>query len=106
MDDGYDVSLPALDDLAQSLANGQQVLRDSADPMLRAAGRISTGDPGLDAETENLISGVNNLFGRIADALGRTGDAVLAAADNYQDGDARAAAGYQQLTPDGQDADA
>ncbi len=95
--DGFQLSVSSVTDLADAFAEKQQRFHEVGGPLREAAASIDTGDPGLDAETRDVIRRVNDMFVLIGDTWGRFADALDTVVDNYQQADQQVADGYRAL---------
>jgi hypothetical protein len=97
MGDGFQLSVSAVTRLADAFADKEQRFHEVGGPLQEAASSIDTGDPGLDAETRDIIRRVNDMLVLIGDTWGRFADALDTVVENYQQADQQVAESYQSL---------
>jgi hypothetical protein len=97
MGDGFQLSVSAVTQLADSFADKQQRFQEVGGPLQDAAAAIDTGDPGLDAETRDVMRRVNAMFVAIADAWDHGAGALDTVVENHQQIDQQVAGGYGAL---------
>lgn len=97
MGDGFQLSVSALTGLADAFADQQQMFHQLGGPLQAAAAPIDTGDPGLDAETRDVIGRVNDMLMLIGDTWDRLAGTVDTVVDNYQQADQQVADSYREL---------
>jgi predicted Zn-dependent protease len=96
--DGYHIDPAAVGEMADAIGGLSGPLGRLAGPWQQVAGAIDTGDTGLNGETAAVAGQFADLMAQAGQVVRRLSGAVNTASDNYQSGDQRVAASYQELS--------
>jgi hypothetical protein len=94
----FHVVEPTVARLAGTFSERQQLPTDIGRPMRQGAGGVRTGDPALDAETQQLFEQYQQLLERIGEAFGFAAGALTDVVDSTRRFDAAKAAEHRHFT--------